>query len=192
VEPVDTSSPTTVSGTSPVDHRGRSLVVRVVLAIVIITFAVFWIWALFFASKTAVNKIDDRAWAERAEDICRAATEERLELADFRVISEGGSELIRERAAIVVQSTNILQAMLDDVTAVPPTDPKGRDIVPQWEAEYRTYLDDRYRYADQLVETGENQPFYETGDGIPISERLETFAGDNEMPACAPPRDLTR
>ncbi len=172
--------------------RPSSPAVRLLLAVVVGTFVVFWTWALFFASKEAVNKIDDRAWAERAEQICQTATEERLELADFRIITEGGPELIRERATIVEDSTDILRAMLDDLVAVPPTDQKGREIVPQWEAEYRTYLDDRYSYAEQLRESGENLPFYETADGIPISERLETFAGDNDMPACAPPRDLTR
>ena len=174
------------------DQRAPSKLVRLVLAVVVISFAAFWTWALFFASKEAVNRIDDRAWAERAEQICQAATEERLELADFRVISEGDADLISERAAIVVRSTDVLRAMLDDVVAVAPTDPKGSEIVPLWEAEYRIYLDDRYRYADQLRESGENQPFYETAKGIPISERLETFAGDNDMPSCAPPRDLTR
>ena len=54
------------------------------------------------------------------------------------------------------------------------------------------YIQDRYRYAAQLRDSGENLPFYETADGIPLSERIETFAGDNEMPACSPPRDLTR
>lgn len=188
---VDTGSTTTSDGTTTVD-RSRSIAVRLLLVVVIGSFAVFWTWALFFASKEAVNKIDDRAWAERAEGICQSATAQRLELADFRVITEGGPELIRERAMIVEESTDLLVAMLDDVVAVPPTDPKGLAIVPQWEAEYRTYLDDRYRYAVQIRESGENLPFYETADGIPVSERLETFAGDNEMPACAPPRDLTR
>ena len=36
-------------------------------------FAVFWIWALFFASKESINRIDDRAWAERAQGICEEA-----------------------------------------------------------------------------------------------------------------------
>lgn len=174
------------------EHRARSIGVRIGITILMLMFAIFWIWALFFASKEAVNRIDDRAWAERAEQICQTSTAERLELADFRIIDEGGPELILERAAIVDTSTDILARMLDDVVAVRPTDQKGREIVPLWEAEYRTYLEDRYRYADQLRESGENLPFYETAVGIPISERLETFAGDNEMPACAPPRDLTR
>ena len=31
---------------------------------------VFWIWALVFDSREAVNKIEDTAWAARAESIC--------------------------------------------------------------------------------------------------------------------------
>ena len=174
------------------DGRGPSVAVRLLLGAMIIVFVVFWTWALFFASKEAVNRIDDREWAERADQICLSATEERIDLADFRVISEGGPELIQERADLVDESTDILRAMLDDVMAVPPTDPKGMEIVPQWEDDYRTYIEDRYRYARELRASGENLPFYETGVGIPITERIETFAGDNDMPACAPPRDLTR
>ena len=167
--------------------------VRAVLAVVVVVFATFWIYALFFASKEAVNRIDDTAWAARAEGICQAANEERIGLSDYRQIVDGGEELIQERADIVDRATDIIERMLDDVVAVTPTDEKGRAIVPQWEAEYRDYLGGRRDYADQLRASGENRPFYEPAvDGIPVSERLETFAGDNEMPACAPPRDLTR
>ena len=192
MDSVDIGSPTSPPAGIPTEERRPSRAVRLLLGVVIVGFAAFWTWALFFASKEALNKIDDRTWAERAELICQDATDQRLALADFRVLEEGGPELIVERAAVVDESTDILRVMLDDLTATPPTDPKGQDIVPMWEAEYRTYLDDRYRYADELREAGENLPFYETGDGLPISERLETFAGDNEMPSCAPPRDLTR
>lgn len=171
--------------------------VRVLMIALFAAFVAFWTWALFFASKEAVNKIDDRAWAARAEQICTEANEARLELSDYRSIVDADeaevAALIRERADIVDRATDILEQMLDDVVAVPPADEKGRAIVPQWEAEYRAYLAGRRAYADDLRETGENLPFYEPGaDGIPVSERLETFAGDNEMPACAPPRDLTR
>lgn len=175
------------------ESRARSIGLRVGLSAVVLLFAAFWTWALFFASKEAVNRIEDRAWAARAEEICAAASEERLELADFRLITEGDADLIRERADIVVRTTDILALMLDEVVAVTPTDDKGIAIVPLWEADYRVYLADRYRYADELRASGENLPFYESGSsGIPISERIETFAGDNDMPACAPPRDLTR
>ena len=191
---MDTSTATTPpSGDDTDENRARSMGIRAGLTILVLVFATFWTWALFFASKEAVNRIDDRAWAERADQICERATDERVELADFRVVSEGGPELVLERADIVDASTDILSAMIDDVVAVSPTDPKGREIVPLWEADYRTYLQDRYTFADQLRASGENLPFYESVDtGIPISERIETFAGYNDMPACAPPRDLTR
>ena len=37
------------------------------------------------------------------------------------------------RADLVVESTDLLSAMLDDVDAVEPTDPKGQAIVPDWD-----------------------------------------------------------
>lgn len=167
------------------------------LAVAVGVFVVFWTWALFFASKEAVNKIDDREWAARAEEICASANDERSELSDYRSIvdvdDDAVADLIRQRADIVDRATDIVEQMLDDVTAVQPTDEKGRGIVPQWEAEYRSYIGGRRTYADDLRASGENLAFYEPGsEGIPVSERLETFAGDNEMPSCAPPRDLTR
>ncbi len=154
-------------------------------------FVTFWVWALFFASKEAVNKIGDRAWAERAESICAAATVERVALSDYREIDQAGPDLIAERADVVDTATDILEAMLDDVVAVTPTDPKGIEVVPMWEADYRTFLQDRRNYTAQLRATGENLPFYETAITIPISEKVATFAGDNEMPSCSPPSDLS-
>ena len=62
--------------------------------------------------------------------------------------------------------------------------------MPLWEADYRTYIEDRRRFAD-VLRGGDNVPFTETAvDGIPLSDKLEVFASDNEMPACAPPHDL--
>lgn len=189
MDTVPTESPAAPGGAPTTGGR----FVRAALTLVVATLAVFWIWALFFASKEAVNRIDDRAWAARAERICAAANEERLQLSDFRSILDGDAELIRERADIVDRATDIVDATVDDLVAVPPTDDKGRAIVPQWVEEYRSYVAARRDYADDLRSTGENLAFYEPAvDGLPISERLETFAGDNDMPSCAPPRDLSR
>ena len=81
--------------------------------------------------------------------------------------------------------------MVDDVVAVEPTDDKGRAIVPDWEADYRTYLQNRRDFADEL-RGGDNVPFREAEiEGVPISERIATFAADNEMESCAPPRDVS-
>lgn len=169
------------------------VVLRTVALIGAAGFVAFWTWALFFASKEPINRIGDTAWQERAQAVCEAADRERLELADFRVMQDATPELVNERAAIVDRATDVLEGMLDDLVAVTPSDAKGQDLVPQWEADYRSYLDSRRVFADTLRETGVNSAFYEPdADGIPISEKIETFAGDNLMPACAPPRDLTR
>ncbi len=165
---------------------------RYVVVGLLVVFAAFWVWALFFASKEAVNRIGDRGWAERAEQICAVADDAREELADNTRIDVADPELIRRRADIVDQATDIVEAMLTDVMAVQPTDAKGAAIVPDWAADYRVYIADRRAYAEELRATGENRPFYETAAGsIPISEKVATFAGDNEMPSCAPPRDLS-
>jgi hypothetical protein len=108
-------------------------------------------------------------------------------------MEEATPEMVRERADIVDAATDIIEQMLDDVVAQPPSDAKGLGLIPLWEADYRTYLGDRRAFSESLRETGDNTPFYETETGgIPISEKLETFAADNHMPSCAPPRDLTR
>jgi hypothetical protein len=162
-------------------------------AIGLAAFFAFWIWALFFASKEPINRIGDEAWTARAEQICVAADEERIALADFREMQDATPELVRERADIVDAATDVIERMLDDLVAVTPSDTKGQDLIPQWEADYRRYIESRRVFADELRSTGANTAFFEPeASGIPVSEKLEVFAADNGMAACAPPRDLTR
>ncbi|HSP27729.1 MAG TPA: hypothetical protein VLN74_04200, partial [Ilumatobacteraceae bacterium] len=126
--------------------------------------------------------IEDTAWAARAEAIC---AETKVEL---RAIDARASGDLQVRADLVDESTDLLGVMLDDIVGVAPFDEKGRAIVPDWEADYRILLEDRYRYAEQL-RAGENIAFTETAvEGVPITERLEKFTLDHEMPTCAPPR----
>ena len=163
---------------------------RLAIGLALVVFVAFWTWALFFASKEAINKIGDRDWAARAEAICQSANEARAELADFRRVDPDDAEMLRERADIVDRATDIVERMVDDVVAVEPADDKGRAIVPDWEADYRIYLENRRDFADEL-RNGDNVPFREAeSQGVPISERISTFAGDNEMESCAPPRDV--
>lgn len=168
----------------------RSILTRTLALIGFGVFATFWIWALFFASKEGVNRIEDRAWVESAQSICETAADERTALANYTRLDEGGAELILQRAEIVDEATDTLEHMLNSLEALPLTGEKGQAIIPLWIDEYRTYLGDRRNYTAQLRESGENLPFYETANQIPISERLATFAADNEMPACKPPLDL--
>ena len=181
----------TPPSSSPTPTREtRSVLTRTAALIGFGVFATFWIWALFFASKEGVNRVEDRAWVESAQSICETAADERTALANYTRLDEGGAELIRQRADIVDEATDTLERMLNSLEALPLTGEKGQAIIPLWIDEYRTYLGDRRNYTQQLRESGENLPFYETANQIPISERLATFAADNEMPACKPPLDL--
>lgn len=164
---------------------------RLILSVVCLGIAAMWVYAFLFASKEAVNKIGDEAWTKRAEARCFVAREERLALADYRLIDEPGAGGLARRAELVDTATDTLARMLDDLRSQMPADAKGRALIPLWLGDYDTYVADRRAYAEQL-RNGINAPFAETTfEGLPLAERIATFAGDNRMPSCAPPIDLS-
>jgi len=154
---------------------------KVLFPIGAVLFIAFWAWALFFASKESVNRIEDRAWTERAEAICAPV---KAELKRLETLADPD---IQVRADLVDQSTDLLSQMLDDIIATPPGDEKGQAIVPDWISDYRTLLQDRYNYAERL-RAGNNVPFTETPvRNVPITERIDKFTIDNQMLSCSPP-----
>ena len=166
-------------------------IVKPILVVVCLGIAAMWIYGFFFASKESINRIGDRSWQQFAESRCAEAELERLELADLRRVNDVGPEALNERATIVDKATDTLERAIDDIAERAIADDKGRAIVPLWLRDYRTYLQDRREYADDL-RAGVNDPFAETKvDGIPISEKLSTFAADNLMKSCAAPIDLS-
>ena len=161
------------------------------LMVLFVLIGAMWVYALFFASKEVVNEINDRAWTTRAEEICKDAATERIALADFRPLTDAGASALLERAKIVDLATDTLDDMLIKLEATKPTDAKGQAIIPLWISDYRKYIVDRRAYADQL-RLGTNVPFGESiVMGIPLSEKLSTFAADNFMKSCKPPMDLS-
>lgn len=161
------------------------------LVIVCTGIAAMWVYAFGFASKESINRIGDEKWQQYAEARCAVAKRERIKLADMRKVNEVGPDALRERAEIVDKATDTLQRAIDDISARTIADEKGRAIVPLWLADYRTYIADRRTYADDL-RAGINEPFAETKvEGIPISEKISTFAADNLMKSCGAPIDLS-
>lgn len=178
-------------GSKAYDQYMRRTVGRVFIGSCISLLAMMWVYALFFASKEAVNQIGDKAWQGRAETICNNAAIARKELADYRLINESGPDALVGRADIVDKATSILVAMVNQLADSTPTDAKGAELVPLWINDYRTYIADRNAYT-QMLRTGVNNAFAETTiDGLPLSEKLATFAADNYMVSCKPPRDLS-
>lgn len=169
----------------------RQTVTRATIVILVLLTSAMWIYAFVFSSREAVNKIEDSSWQKRAQQICERANDERAVLADYRLIEDAGEDALTMRAEIVDQANQILTDMIDSIEATPPLDEKGLALVPQWIEDYRTYIEDRYAYTAQL-RNGVNDPFSETMiEGLPLSEKISTFAADNEMPACKAPIDLS-
>lgn len=166
-------------------------VVRGGLIVICLLLAAMWVYAFVFASRESVNLIGDTTWQKYAEARCLEARLARAELADFRKIEDAGPDALARRADIVDKATQTLEEAIDDIASQPVADEKGRAIVPLWIADYRTYIQDRRDYAEML-RRGENEPFAETRvDGIPLSEKVSTFATANRMPACQAPVDLS-
>lgn len=165
--------------------------VRWVLVLVCLPIVAMWVYGYVFATKQAAVHLDDRAWTERAEDICATANAERDLLFDSRKISDAGPDALQERADIVDQATQIIERMIDDIVAVQPSGETDRALVAQWEEYYRTLIQDRWDYTAGL-RAGEPNRFDETVvDNQPISGFLDDFAKPNFMPSCVSPRDLS-
>lgn len=150
-----------------------------------------WIYALFFASKEVVNRVEDEQWRHQSDEICLVAKHERESLIDLRLVGESGPNALAERADLVDLATDSLENMIGSIAALPVADAKGAAIVPLWLADYRIYIADRRSYTDQLRK-GVNLPFAESQvDHLPLSEKLSTFAADNHLTSCKPPVDLS-
>jgi hypothetical protein len=114
-----------------------------------------------------------------------------LALIDLRKVKDSGENALAERSQIIDKATDSLERAVNALTALTVTDAKGQALVPLWLADYRTHISDRRSYTDDL-RNGVNEPFSETvTEGLPISEKIATFAADNAVPSCAPPIDLS-
>lgn len=168
-----------------------SSLLKGVVALSILGLLAMWIYAFGFASKESVNKIGDTVWTQNAESICKKAADKRMQLVDTRQISDAGPDALLERAKIVDLATDTLEEALTSITQLQVSDEKGMAIVPLWLLDYQQLVKDRREYASML-RSGVNKPFSETMvDGLPISEKISTFAADNRMSSCKAPMDLS-
>ena len=159
-----------------------------VLAVVFIAW--MWFFAFVLAPRESANNIKDKAWSTRAEARCTVAFNERVGLADLSRIDPKDKAAVLHKADIIQRATDSLENMLQSLAADTPSTAKGRELVPEWIKDYRTYLQDRRDYVATL-RTGTLVEFSESlVEGIPITERLGKFARENHMDACQPPRDL--
>ena len=165
---------------------------QVVISVVCVLIAAMWVYAFGFASRESINKIGDDAWKARAEAHCAVAENERFALEDLTEMNPNDPAALRKKADIVEVATDSLERAIDRIAADIPADDKGRELVPQWIAEYRVYLQNRREFIDAL-RAADRRPYFSEKEieGVPVSERLGKFARENDMKSCQPPFDLS-
>ena len=152
--------------------------------------AFMWFYAFVLAPRESANNIADKEWSARSEATCSKAADFRTSLADLSTIDPADPEALNHKADIIDKATSSLEDVLDSIAADVPSTAKGKELVPEWIADYRIYVKDRRDYTAGMRK-GTLDEFSESiVEGIPITERLGKFARENHMPACQPPRDL--
>jgi hypothetical protein len=179
------------SGVRPPAPR-RSRLGRVAVLIVVCALVSMWGYVLYLAfgpgRQPPIDRLDDPAFAEAAEERCATTLEEvdRLPLAS-------ASHTAAERAGVLERANGVYAALLDDLedleTLVPAGDQRQR--ANEWLADWRTYLGDRQRYADALRTDPDARLLVseKPGEGQQITGWIDEFARANRMPSCASPTD---
>jgi hypothetical protein len=80
----------------------------------------------------------------------------------------------------------IIHSMLDDIEQVPRTSDKAKVLVPQWMTDYHLWEKDLKDWIE-LLRAGKIAQFgvAVTETGIPVNERINTFATENRIKACS-------
>jgi len=175
--------------------RPPRLWVKLLLAVLCALMAAMWVYYFFFATEQGVYQLEDSTWREKAAPICQAAQAERLQLADTSegYITNPTAEQMRQRADIVDRATDILEAMLDDIMAIPVATDRDRALLTVFDENYRIVLQDRRRYTGEL-RSGTLVPYTETVvGGGPVSNVVLDFTAGvkgNDVPSCSPPGEL--
>jgi hypothetical protein len=172
--------------------RRRFPLAKIAVTLVCLLILGMWVYAFGFASKKAAYRVDDQAWRQRAQEVCKDFEQQRLQLVDTSdgYIADPTPEQMVQRADVVDRATDLIEAGLAEVVRVMPPTQRDRSLVADFSEYYRIVIADRRAYTARL-RASDLAPYGETlVDGGPVSNLLSDFSVVNEMPACAPPTDL--
>lgn len=165
---------------------------RILLTIICVGIAGMWVYAFGFAPRESFNKINDTAWQARAQAHCKTAENIRFAFEDLTPMKADDPQALKTKAKLVDAATDALENAINLIAADKPADAKGQELVPEWIADYRTYISDRRSFA-QALRTATVRPYFAESEveGVPISERISKFARENKMKTCQTPYDLS-
>ncbi len=171
-------------------HRwGRG---RLAIVVVIVALVSMWGYVLFLAfgpgRQPPVDRLDDPAFAQAAEERCAAAVARVDELP-----AASASPTAEERAEVLDQADAVYRSMLDDLDDMTGLAPAGdqRRRAQEWLADWRVYLGDREAYADALRADPDARLLVSSkpGEGRQITGWIDEFAKANRAPSCVSPVD---
>ena len=167
-------------------------ITRIFITLVCGLIGVMWVYAFVFAPRESFNKIGDTVWQSRAEAFCQVAEDQRFSMEDLTAMDPNDINALKQKADLVDRATDSLEHAINQIARLKPSDAKGQEIVPEWIADYRTYISDRRAFAVAL-RSAVRRPFFAESeiDGVPVSEKIAKFARENRMKTCQPPYDLS-
>lgn len=161
---------------------------RLLLVLVVLAMVGIWVYILYLAigpgRQPPIDRLSDPAFATAAQARCSQALDEVDLLPDATEMPSSNA-----RADVIEEANSILDAMLADLVVLAPEGEEGA-MVRAWVTDWRTYLDDRQAYADELREDPDARFLVSAKDNQQITEYIDGFAADNRMPACGTPLDV--
>jgi hypothetical protein len=146
-----------------------------------------WAYILYLAigpgRADSPDKIEAPGFASSAQAICDRALDK---IADLQPASESKTALVR--ADVLDDANAELDRMLEELGGLVPEGDDGV-VVTRWLRDWHTYLGDREAFADALRTDPDARLYVTAKQGNQITEFLDQFAKDNDIPACSTPGD---
>jgi len=168
------------------DHTPRRRWLRALLLAVVLALVAMWVYAFVFAPRGGVNPVRDKAWTDGARAACNDASVQLQQLVFRTRITESNKATeLPKFVANLEQAAVVLDTMLTRIDALPRTSERAQVLVPQWMTDYRAFYGDVEAWINELRK-GELAKFGVTitDTGIPVNERINTFATENRIKVC--------
>jgi hypothetical protein len=178
---------TTTPRSDPTATPPRSRTGRTLVTIAVVGMVAMWAYVLYLAfgpgRAEPPERLKDRSFPVAAQSICNATLDQVAKLPPAFA-----SKTAAARSVVLAQANADFAGMLDQLGRIVPTGDDGT-LTREWLADWHTYLGNRQDYATALRTDPKARLLVTAKGGGQITEYLDAFAGDNNMPACSTPGD---
>lgn len=160
---------------------------RIFLTVVVLGLVSMWVYVLYLAigpgRADSPDKLAEPDFARSAQHRCDQAQDVIATLQPAAMAPDSVA-----RADTLDVANDELTDMVADLYAFVPGGDDGK-IVREWLADWETYLGDRRSYATALRTDRHARLLVSPKEGSQVTEFLDQFSKDNDMPACSTPTD---